>query len=430
MKRLLKNGTVVNPAAGNTAVGDVLFEDGVILQVGGTIEATADMEVYDVTGKIVTPGLIDMHVHLREPGQEAKESIVTGTRAAAAGGFTRVATMANTTPVIDNLVVFNGVRERIRQEARVKVEIIGAVSQNLEGKVLSDMGDMAAAGAVAFSDDGAYIQSAEFMRRALEYASTFGKMVIDHAEDTTMTAHGCMHEGPCSVALGLEGRPRAAEDLAVARDLLLAEMTGAHIHIAHVSSARAVELVRAAKARGVRCTAEVTAHHLSLTDEEIRAGYDTAFKVAPPLREESDRAALLAGLADGTLDAVVTDHSPHAAEEKDVPFCCAPNGMSGLETSLAAVVTYALEAGHIDWERLVDAMSVQPARLLGVAAGVLEAGAAADITVIDPQARWTVETDKLYTLSLYSPFAGKELRGKAVQTWVDGELVMENGRVR
>lgn len=429
MKRLLKNGTIVNPAGDFSGRGDVCFEDGLIVAVGADLPVPADAEVYDVAGCIVTPGLMDMHVHLREPGQEAKEDIETGTAAAAAGGITRVATMANTTPVIDSLAVFNAVRERAREAGKVKVEIIGAVSRNLEGKVLSDMGDMAAAGAVAFSDDGHYVESAEFMRRALEYADTFGKMVIDHAEDMAMAGKGYMHEGPCSVALGLTGRPRVSEDIAVARDILLAEMTGAHVHIAHVSSAHAVAMVREAKARGVRVTAEVTAHHLALTDEEIR-GYDTAFKVAPPLREESDREALLAGLADGTLDAIVTDHSPHADEEKDVPFCCAPNGMSGLETSLAAVLTYALVPGHIDWNRLVDAMAVQPARLLGVAGGVLAAGAAADITVINPDVKWTVDPHQLYTKSLFNPFAGKELQGKAVMTWVDGELAMKDGVVQ
>ncbi len=429
LKRLLKNGTIINPAAGQKTVGDVLFEDGKILSVGETITATDGVEVIDVTDCYVTPGLIDMHVHLREPGQEAKESMTTGTQAAAAGGFTRVVTMANTTPVIDDLVTFNGVKERARAEGRVKVDIIGAVSQNLEGRVLSDMGDLALAGAVAFSDDGHYVESADFMRRAMEYADTYGKMIIDHAEDWTMAAQGFMHEGKVSTALGVVGRPRAAEDIAVARDILLAEMTGAHIHIAHVSSAHAVDLIRAAKQRGVRVTCEVTAHHLALTDAEIK-NYDAAFKVAPPLREEDDRQALLAALADGTIDAIVTDHSPHADEEKDVPFCCAPNGMSGLETSLAAVITYALIPGHIDWERLVDAMSVQPARLLQQEAGVLKAGAPADITVIAPQSQWTVEPEKLYTKSLFSPFAGKTLTGRAVQTWVDGEQVMREGAVR
>lgn len=429
MKRLLKNGTIVNPAGDFSGRGDVYWEDDRIVSVGPAVTPTEEMEVYDVEGLVVTPGLMDMHVHLREPGEEAKEDIVTGTSAAAAGGITRVATMANTVPVIDCIAVLNGVRQRVAEVAKVKVEIIGSVSKNLEGKTLSDMGDMAAAGAVAFSDDGHYVESAEFMRRALEYADTFGKMVIDHAEDIEMTGHAFMHEGIVSTELGVTGRPRVAEDIAVMRDIMLAEMTGAHIHIAHVSSANAVEVIRAAKARGVRVTAEVTAHHLSLTDEAVRS-YDASFKVAPPLREESDRLALIEGLADGTLDLIVTDHSPHADEEKDVPFSCAPNGMSGLETSLAAVLTNVLHPGHIDWNRLVDAMAVRPARLMKVAGGVLKAGAPADITVINPDLIWTVDPAKLYTRPLFNPFAGKELRGRAVMTLVDGEIVMKDGVVR
>lgn len=428
MKHLLKNGLIVNPGLGESKVGDVLWEQDRLVAVGGTIEVTDDMEVIDATGLYILPGLMDMHVHLREPGQEAKEDIATGTKAAAAGGITRVATMANTTPVIDSLVVFNGVKERVRQEARVKVEIIGAVSKGLEGKQLSDMGDLAEAGVIAFSDDGHYIESAEFMRRAMEYADTFQRMIIDHAEDMSMAGHGVMHEGLTSVALGLTGRPRVAEDIAVARDILLAEMTGAHIHIAHVSSANAVEMIRQAKQRKVRVTAEVTAHHLALTDEEIHH-YDTAFKVAPPLREAEDRDALWQGLADGTIDCIVTDHSPHADEEKDVPFCCAPNGMSGLETSLAAVITYGILPGHITWERLVEAMALRPAELMKVEGGILQEGAPADITVVAPEWEWKVEPEKLYTRSLYSPFAGETLQGKAVMTVVDGKIVMRDGVV-
>lgn len=428
MKHLLKNGVIINPAGSFSGPGDILIEAGKIVQIGACLEKTEDMQVHELHGWYVLPGLMDMHVHLREPGQEAKEDIETGTAAAAAGGITRVATMANTTPVIDSLTVFNAVRKRAEEVGKVKVEIIGAISQGLQGEKLSDMGDMAAAGAVAFSDDGHYVESAEFMRRAMEYADTFDKMIIDHAEDTTMCGHGYMHEGMCSVELGVTGRPRVAEDIAVARDILLADMTGTHVHIAHVSSAHAVDLIRSAKARGVRVTGEVTAHHLALTDEEIR-GYDSAFKVAPPLREESDRQALLKGVADGTLDAIVTDHSPHTDEEKDVPFCCAPNGMSGLETSLAAVITYGIIPGYITWERLVEAMSVRPAALMQVEGGVLKEGVAADITVVDPKYEWVVDPTKLYTKARWHPFAGKRLIGKAMMTWVDGRLVMKEGVV-
>lgn len=428
MKHLLKHAQRLDDTGALTET-DILIADGVLEAIAPGIMPTAEMTVEDLHGRLVVPGLTDMHVHLREPGQEAKESIVSGTQAAAAGGLTRVVTMANTSPVIDSLAVLNAVKERAREVGRVKVEVIGAISQGLEGKVLSDMGDMAQGGAVAFSDDGHYVESAEFMRRAMEYATTFGKPIIDHAEDMTMAGQGAMHEGRCSVELGLIGRPRVAEDVAVARDLMLAELTGAHVHIAHLSSARAVELVRAAKARGVRVTTEVTAHHLALTDEELRQ-YDTAFKVAPPLREESDRIALLAGLADGTIDAIVTDHSPHADEEKDVPFCCAPNGMSGLETSLAAVLTYAVAPGHVSLARAMDAMSAAPGRILGIGGGVWAVGAPANLTVIDTEAAWTVDPQQLYTQSRYTPFAGKRLVGRAVATWVDGRLVMKDGEVK
>lgn len=428
MKHLLKNATRIDES-GQRSRCDILIEDGRIAAVDTAVTETADMTVEDLGGHLVVPGMTDMHVHLREPGQEAKESIESGTQAAAAGGMTRVVTMANTSPVIDSLAALNAVKERAREVGRVKVGVYGAISHNLEGKVLSDMGDMAQGGALGFSDDGHYVESAEFMRRAMEYAATFDKPIIDHAEDMTMAEHGMMHEGRCSAELGLIGRPRVAEDIAVARDLMLAELTGVRMHVAHISSKYAVELVRAAKARGLNVTAEVTAHHLSLTDEELR-GYRTECKVAPPLREESDRLALLKGLADGTIDAIVTDHSPHADEEKDVPFCCAPIGMSGLETSLAAVLTYAVAPGHVSLARAMDAMSAAPARILGYAGGGWTVGAPADLTVIDTDAEWTVDPARLYTKSRYTPFAGKHLVGRAVATWVDGRLVMKDGDVK
>ncbi len=427
MKHLLKNGTRINEA-GQRCRCDVLLAEGRIAAVEDVITPTAEMTVEDIGAHLLVPGMTDMHVHLREPGQEAKESIASGTRAAAAGGLTRVVTMANTNPVIDSLMALNAVKERAREVGRVKVGVYGAISQNLDGQVLSDMGDMAQGGALGFSDDGHYVESAEFMRRAMEYAVTFGKPIIDHAEDMTMAGQGTMHEGHCSAELGLIGRPRVAEDIAVARDIMLAELTGVHLHIAHLSSAHAVALVRAAKARGVKVTAEVTAHHLSLTDEELR-GYRTAGKVAPPLREEQDRQALLEGLADGTIDAIVTDHSPHADEEKDVPFCCAPNGMSGLETSLAAVLTYAVAPGYVSLARAMDAMSAAPARILGLEGGTWQVGAPADVTVIDTEAEWTVDPTRLYTQSRYTPFADKRLIGRAVATWVDGRCVMKDGEV-
>lgn len=427
MKLVIKNGIIVNPARKQHEKGDIVIENGKILSIGGTAD-TEGAEVYDANGLFVAPGLIDMHVHLREPGQEAKEDIHTGTQAAAAGGITRVATMANTKPVIDNAAVFRDVLRRVDECGVVKVSVIGALSKNLEGKQLSEMGDMAAEGAAAFSDDGHYVESANFMRRAMEYADMLHKMVIDHAEDATMCSGGFMNEGKVSYAMGVTGRPAAGEDIAVARDLLLSEMTGCHIHIAHVSSAKAVELIREAKAKHVNCTTEVTSQHLYFTDEWLK-NYESSFKMAPPIRTEDDRKALIEGLKDGTIDAIITDHAPHCNEEKDVPFNCAPNGIAGLETSLASALTVLCQNKGFTIDRLIELMSVNPARLLGVEGGVLEEGAAADIVVIDPDKEWTVHGNELYTKSLFTPYEGLTLKGRAVLTVVDGEIVMKEGKV-
>lgn len=427
MKLVIKNGIIVNPARKQHEKGDIVIENGKILSIGGTAD-TEGAEVYDANGLFVAPGLIDMHVHLREPGQEAKEDIHTGTQAAAAGGITRVATMANTKPVIDNAAVFRDVLRRVDECGVVKVSVIGALSKNLEGKQLSEMGDMAAEGAAAFSDDGHYVESANFMRRAMEYADMLHKMVIDHAEDATMCSGGFMNEGKVSYAMGVTGRPAAGEDIAVERDLLLSEMTGCHIHIAHVSSAKAVELIREAKAKHVNCTTEVTSQHLYFTDEWLK-NYESSFKMAPPIRTEDDRKALIEGLKDGTIDAIITDHAPHCNEEKDVPFNCAPNGIAGLETSLASALTVLCHNKGFTIDRLIELMSVNPARLLGVEGGVLEEGAAADIVVIDPDKEWTVHGNELYTKSLFTPYEGLTLKGRAVLTVVDGEIVMKEGKV-
>lgn len=427
MKLVIKNGIIVNPARKQHEKGDIVIENGKILSIGGTAD-TEGAEVYDANGLFVAPGLIDMHVHLREPGQEAKEDIHTGTQAAGAGGITRVATMANTKPVIDNAAVFRDVLRRVDECGVVKVSVIGALSKNLEGKQFSEMGDMAAEGAAAFSDDGHYVESANFMRRAMEYADMLHKMVIDHAEDATMCSGGFMNEGKVSYAMGVTGRPAAGEDIAVARDLLLSEMTGCHIHIAHVSSAKAVELIREAKAKHVNCTTEVTSQHLYFTDEWLK-NYESSFKMAPPIRTEDDRKALIEGLKDGTIDAIITDHAPHCNEEKDVPFNCAPNGIAGLETSLASALTVLCHNKGFTIDRLIELMSVNPARLLGVEGGVLEEGAAADIVVIDPDKEWTVHGNELYTKSLFTPYEGLTLKGRAVLTVVDGEIVMKEGKV-
>lgn len=431
MKLLIKNGTVVNPAKNQHEKLHLYVEDGIIKAMTKTLEPhmeATDVEIYDAEGLYVSPGLVDMHTHMREPGQVHKEGFASGTRAAAAGGFTYIATMANTNPVIDSGVIVRDLKKRIEEESLVKIGIIGAITKGLRGKELSDMGEMAQEGVVAFSDDGHYVDSAHMMRRAMEYATMLNKMVIDHAEDTTMTCHGHMNEGNVSHELGIPGRPAVAEDIAVARDLLLAEKTGAHIHIAHMSTKAAVDLVREAKKKGIRATCEVTAQHITFTDEILK-NYDPAGKMAPPIRSEDHRLALLEGLRDGTVDAIITDHAPHTPEEKDHPFCCTPNGFTGLETSLAAVVTMALKPGYIDVEQLVRVMSVNPAKLLGIEGGLLEVGRAADITVFDLNHKWVVDRNAFYTKGKVNPFHGMELQGKAMLTVVDGEVIMKDGVV-
>lgn len=427
MNLLIKGGTVVNPAKKQHEVADVLVKDGKIAAIGQNLSADG-ADVYDATGLVVAPGLIDMHTHLREPGQEAKEDFYSGTQAAAAGGFTRVATMANTTPVVDNAALVRGLRKQAELTGVVKVEFMGAVSKGLKGKELAEMGDMAEAGVVGFSDDGHYVESAAFMRRALEYSSMFNKPVIDHAEEVTLTCEGHMHEGFVAYEMGVKGRPAVAEDMAVARDLLLAEMTGGHIHIAHVSSKDTVDQIRRAKAKGIKVTCEVTAQHLAFTDEYLRE-YNPAFKMAPPIRSEEHRQALLTGVKDGTIDAIITDHAPHAEEEKDQEFCCAPNGFSGLETSLAAVLTHTYKTGILTLDEIVSLMSTRPAQLLGVEGGVLEVGKAADITVFSTDEAWTVDRNRFYTKGKTSPFDGMTLTGRAKLTVVDGDVVMKEGVV-
>lgn len=427
MKLLIKNGTLVNPAKGQHEKGDLLIEDNYIKQIGGNI-VDKEAKVYNVEGCFVTPGLIDMHVHLREPGQEAKEDIYTGTQAAAAGGFTQVATMANTSPVIDNAALVKEVLHRTQESACVKVHVIGAVSKNLEGKQLSEIGDMVDAGVVAFSDDGSYIQDSNFMRRAMEYVNMFDKMIVDHAEDKTMSLNGFMNEGIVSYSLGITGRPAVAESIAVARDLLLSEMTGCHIHIAHVSSKKAMEMIRKGKEKGIRVTCEVTPQHLYFTDEYLK-NFESSFKMAPPIRTKEDRKALIEGIKDGTVDAIITDHAPHTSEEKDVPFKCAPNGIAGLETSLSSILTTLYHTNEITIDKVVEIMSVNPANLLKIDGGVLEVGKLADVTVIDPNYKWTVSGEKLYTKATFTPYEGIELKGKAILTIIDGKVVMENGKV-
>ena len=425
MKLLLKSGRVVNPATNFNDIVDILIEDEKIIKIGADLQSD-DAEIFDATGLIIAPGLIDMHVHLREPGQEAKEDIGSGTRAAAAGGITTVACMPNTSPVIDNSVLVQGIAQRAQQDGVVKVKVVGALSKGQEGKELAEIGDMLEAGAVAITDDGHYVDSAKLLMNGLDYIARYDLPIISHAEDNTLTEDGVMHEGAVSAMLGMKGRPAVAEDIAVSRDILLAEYTNARIHIAHISSKGAVELVRQAKKRGVKVTAEVTPHHLTLTDEEIK-NFNVAAKVCPPLRSQDHVQAMVEGLKDGTIDAIVTDHSPHAFEEKDREFKFAPNGFTGMETSLGVILTNLYHTGIMTIDEIIEKMSVAPAKILKLDAGNIEIGKIADLTVIDPEKTWKVDSNKFYSRGKFTPYDGVELKGKAVATIVNGKIVMENG---
>lgn len=428
-KILLKNGRVIDPAARLDKVADVLVENGRIKSVAEHIEADG-AEVIDVSGKVVTPGLIDMHVHLREPGQEAKEDIESGTMAAAAGGYTTVATMPNTKPVIDTAALVRSVEKRIEEAARVHVRVIGAVTKGQQGKELAELGDMVEAGAVAFSDDGHFDSTAKVLLNAYDYLHTYDKVIINHEEETSLVEDGVMNEGHASAMLGMKGRPTVAEDIAVARDILLAEYAGARVHIAHISSGKSVQLVREAKARGVRVTAEATPQHMTMTDEMVNL-YDSSTKVNPPLRSQQDVDAVVAGLIDGTIDMIVTDHSPHAQEEKDQEYLFAPSGFPGLETAVGVLLTDLVDTGKLPLPLMIEKMTYAPARIfdLGEGVGTLSVGAPADITVIDTEKEWVVDAHDFYTKGSHSPFVGRTLKGKPVLTMVDGRIVMRDGVV-
>ncbi len=422
MNLLIAGARVVDPANGVDAVQDVLVTNGRIARLGRALKAPAGTETVDAAGKVVCPGFIDMHAHLREPGHEYKETIASGTRAAAAGGFTAVACMANTFPVNDNRAVTDYILARARVEGVVRVYPIGAVTRNLEGKQLAELAELAEGGCVAFSDDGKCVMNAEIYRRAMEYALPFGTPIISHAEDCHLAGGGAMHEGIVSTELGLPAQPAAAEEVMVARDIVLAELTGAHLHIAHISTAGAVRMVREAKARGVRVTTEATPHHLLLTDEAVRS-YDPNTKMAPPLRSKRDVEALVEALADGTVDAIATDHAPHALSEKEDEFAEAANGVVGLETAVPLLLDRLVRPGVIDLAALVTRFSVAPARLLNLPGGSLAPGANADITVLDLDAPWTVTPSAFRSRSRNTPFAGWTGHGAPWMTIVGGVSV-------
>lgn len=422
MRLILKNGRLLDPGRGLDAAGDVVVEGDRILTLGQEI-AAGGPGVLDCTGLVIAPGFIDLHVHLREPGFEYKETIESGTRAAAAGGFTAVCAMPNTQPINDNAGATAHLAQRARELGHARVYPIGAITEGSRGERMAGLGAMWQAGAVGFSDDGRPVMNAQMLRRALEYASMLPAPVIEHAEDLHLSAGGAMHAGARALQLGLRGISSTSEATMVARDLLLAEETGGHIHIAHLSTAASVRLVREAKGRGVRATCEATPHHFTLCDEDVR-GYDTNYKMNPPLRGHEDREAVIAGLADGTIDAIATDHAPHAGHEKQQEFDRAPFGIIGLETALPLALRLVAE-GRLSLGRMVEALSCAPARIFGLPGGRLEPGALADITVFDPEREWTYDPARSLSKSRNTPFGGWRMRGRAVYTIVGGRLTWD-----
>jgi dihydroorotase len=418
---LIKNGTIVDPSQELNAPRDLLIRDGRVAEIGTNLQV-ASAEVFDAAGLIVAPGFIDLHVHLREPGFEYKETIESGARAAAAGGFTAVCCMPNTNPINDNSSVTSFIVERAAN-AIVRVYPIGAITQGSKGEKLAEIGEMKTAGIVAISDDGKPVPETNLMRRAMEYARDFAIPVVDHCEDCCARG-GVMHEGEYSALLGLKGMPGAAEDIQVARDLMLAELTGARVHIAHLSTAKSVDLVREAKRRGLEVTCEVTPHHFTLTDAEVHLrSYDTNTKMAPPLRAASDLEGVLEGLRDGTIDAIATDHAPHHTNEKMLEFDQAPFGITGLETAVSLTLDRLVHRGVIDLGRMVELLSCRPAQIFNLDGGTLRPGAVADVTIFDAEKNVKVDLTKSQSKCRNTPFDGWELKGAPVATIVGGEIV-------
>lgn len=425
---LLKGGRVIDPSQKLDEVADVLIRDGKIAEVGKDLKAE-NVEVKDVTGMIVCPGLVDIHCHLREPGLERKETIATGTRAAAAGGFTTVLPMPNTAPVADSPASILYVRDRAKEVGVVHVYPIGAITKGSKGQELAEMSAMADAGAVAFSDDGRPVDSSRMMRLAMEYSLITKLPLIAHEEDLALVDDGDMNEGAVSTVLGLRGNPAAAEETMIARDIILARLTGARLHIAHVSTAHGVQLIREAKAEGLPITAEVTPHHLTLTEEAVRT-YDTNTKVNPPLRTKGDVDALIGGLKDGTIDCVATDHAPHTVEDKVVEYHYAANGISGFETALPVLWTELVQEGRLTAMELIDKMSTSAAKIMNLPAGTLETGAAADVIVIDPDTILAVDKNEFYSKGKNTPYHERLLSGWPMLTVVDGAVVMEDRKIK
>jgi dihydroorotase len=430
MKLLIANGHLIDPAANENGGKNVLIEDGkVVAWLGANDAKPEDAEVFDASGLIVAPGFIDMHVHLREPGQEHKETIASGCAAAVAGGWTSVCPMPNTNPVNDNAAITRYMIEQAERAGLANVFPIGAITKLSDGSELAEMGEMKAAGAVAVSDDGRPVPNAGIMRRAMQYAKDFDLPVIDHCEDKSLSSGGVMHEGRISLLLGLKGMPALAEDIDAVRDILLAKETGTHIHIAHVSTKGAIEAIRRAKNEGINVTCEVTPHHFTLTDKAVE-GYDTNTKMAPPLRSEEHLEAIIEGIKDGTIDAIATDHAPHHADEKALEYDRAPFGITGLETAVGLTFNELVHKGVIDLTRLVEMCSTNPARIFRIQnRGTLTPGSHADVTIIDPNLSWTYTNAESRSKSRNSPFDNWEFTGAAVATIVGGKIVYRRNSV-
>jgi dihydroorotase len=421
---LIRGGRVVDPSQGLDEVLDLLLVNGAVSALSKNVGPAAEAREIDGTGLIVMPGLIDAHVHLREPGQEHKETIASGARAAAAGGFTAVCAMPNTDPPIDDPATVGFVVAEGKRVGAARVYPMGSISVGMAGQALTEFGEMVEAGAVAVTDDGRPVMDSGLMRLALEYAQAFGIPVVDHPEDLTLSRDGSMNEGLVSSRLGLRGKPNAAEDIHILRDILLAELTGGRIHLQHVSTRHGVDAIRRAKDRGLQVTGEASPHHLLLTDEDVD-GYRTEAKMNPPLRSPEDRDAVQEGLLDGTLDMVATDHAPHHYDEKEAAFDDAPNGVVGLETALGLIHTHFVLTGRMDLSTMVDRMSVAPARVFSLPGGTLKVGSPGDVTVFDPQAEWVVDPVRFLSKSRNTPFAGWTLKGKPRYTVVGGAVVWE-----
>jgi len=428
MRLLLKGGKIIDPTRHLEITGDLLIVDGTIAGISDLGPSPEVDQIEDVTGKVVLPGLIDMHVHLREPGFEYKEDIESGCRAAVAGGFTTVAAMPNTNPVTDNRSVVEFVLRRAQEVNLARVLPIGALTKELKGEEMAEIGDMIEGGAVAFSDDAFPIENSSLMRRVMDYCVMFDVPVTLHCEDKSLSDDGLMNEGFTSTVLGLKGIPREAEEIAVARNIMLARLTGCRLHIAHVSTAGSVELIRQAKESGMKITCETCPQYFSLTEEAV-IGYDTNAKVNPPLRTADDVQAIKEGLADGTIDVIATDHAPHAIHEKETEFAVAASGMVGLETAVGLVVTELVKPGVLTLSEAFCKMTASPARILGINGGTLQVGRPADVTVIDPSLQWTVNPECFHSKSKNTPFTGRVLTGKPVLTIIDGRVVAKGNEV-